>query len=110
MKQLLLTAALAIVVLDGFSSSLTAAGKVGLPTTQLRTGDASIVEAFRFAYARSTTFRALVDTIESSSDVVYVEAEPPGPRLFRSSLHLISGQGPVRYLRIDIDVRQTQRL
>jgi hypothetical protein len=110
MKQFFSAAVLTIVVLTGFDSSLTAAGDEGLGVFHLRSGSARIVEAFRFAYAGSTTFRALVDTIESSSDIVYLEAEAPGPREFRSSLRLASSKGPVRYLRIGIDVLQIQAI
>jgi len=110
MKHFLSAAVLTIAVLSGFGSSLAAASDGGLGTSQLRSGNARIVEAFRFAYARSATFRALVDSIESSRDIVYLEAEFPGSRPFRSSLQLASGSGAVRYLRIDIDVHQPQRI
>jgi hypothetical protein len=110
MKRILCAVVLTSVVLTGFSSVLTAAGNDGLRTSQLRSGNAQILEALRYAYARSTTFRALVDAIESSSDIVYLEAEGPEPRPFRSSLQLVSGNGPVRYLRISVDVRHPQRL
>src|SRR5260370_21844661 len=110
MKRFLCAAVLASVVLAGFSSVVAAASNDGLGTSQLRSGNAKIIEAFRFAYARSTTFRALVETIESSRDIVYLEAKGPEPRPFRSSLQLASGNGPVRYLRIYVDVRQPRQL
>jgi hypothetical protein len=110
MKQFFSAAILTIVVLTGLGSSLTAASDDGLGTSQLRSSNARIVEAFRFAYARSATFHALVDTIESSGDIVYLEADFPGTRSFRSSLQLASGKGAVRYLLIDIDVHQPLRV
>jgi hypothetical protein len=99
-----------VVVLAGFSSSLTAAGQDSLRSSQLRTGNAQIIEAFRLAYAGSATFRSLVETIESSKNVVYLEAEGPGPAPFQSSLHLVHGNGPVRYWRIRLSVREPRRL
>jgi hypothetical protein len=110
MKQFFSAAVLTIVVLTGFGSSLAAANDEGLGMSRLRSGHVRIVEAFKVAYARSATFRALVDTMESSGDIVYLEAATPTSRQFRSSLRLASSKGGVRYLRIEIDVWQIQRV
>jgi hypothetical protein len=110
MNKFFSAAVLTIVVLTGFGSSLSAASDEGLGLSRLRSGHVRIVEAFRFAYASSATFRALVDTIESSGDIVYLEAAAPTPRQFRSSLRLASSKGGVRYLRIEIDVWQIQQV
>ena len=83
----------------------TAAAANDLEPARIRCDGVGVLEAFRVAYRASATLRALVDAIESSDGIVYLENGRCRSGRLNSCLRL----GPVRpggrYLRITVDLR-----
>jgi hypothetical protein len=75
----------------------------------VRAGDPKIVALFNAGMSRSLTFRQLVELLDRSDVIVYVE-----PQLTRQALggylaHNIGIGGAYRYLHVAVDVHGTER-
>ena len=103
MQKLELTVALTLWGLTAFPLTPAFGGQAAVASVHIRFHNARIEEAFTFAAERSTTFRTIVNTLERSTDVVYVEEGRCGG--VRACLHLLSATDR-RYMLIDIDPRQ----
>jgi len=68
---------------------------------------ARIAEVADFAYTRSAAFRALVNSIEASDVIVYVEDGWCSHGIVPSCLRFQSANGGVRYLRVDLRSRRS---
>jgi hypothetical protein len=71
----------------------------------VRASDPKVLTLFRAGLSRSATFRQLVDTLDQSDVIVYVE-----PKLTREALggflsHAVATGGAYRYLHIAVDIR-----
>jgi hypothetical protein len=71
----------------------------------VRATDPKITTVFEAGLTRSTTFRRLVEALDQSNVIVYVE-----PKLTRGALggylaHNITTAGAYRYLRVAVDIR-----
>jgi hypothetical protein len=74
-------------------------------THHVRSSDPKVLALFNAGMSRSATFRQLVEALDRSDVIVYVE-----PKLTREALggylaHNIVAAGEVRYLRIAVDTR-----
>jgi hypothetical protein len=76
---------------------------------RVRSTNPAIAVAIREATDRSATFRRLVDTIEATNGLVYVEEGLCGHSVRACLLLSIKVAGPVRLLRILVDTRKTDR-
>jgi hypothetical protein len=103
MQKLDLTVALTLWGLTAFPLTPAFGGQAAVASVHIRIHNARIEEAFAFAAERSTTFRTIVDTLERSTDVVYVEEGRCGA--VRACVHLLPATGR-RYMLIHIDPRQ----
>jgi bacterioferritin-associated ferredoxin len=89
-------------------AGLVLASAIGLgqavPVDHVRTTEPRIVALVEQGIARSATFRLLVDTLNASDVIVYVEPKlnhrPPSGFL----AHRVVARGPARYLRIAVDL------
>jgi hypothetical protein len=73
-------------------------GPAAVPS-RIRAGDASAAFLFRSGMARSATFRAIVDAIERSDLIVYIETRPirlPG------QLQLLAASPGCRHVRVSV--------
>ena len=100
--RLLPALALCVVVLA--SSTLTAAPK---PEARLRPQDTRLTNLLRQGSERSTTFKALVDRIESSNVIVYVALNPLMKKSLSGMLTWMTRTGDYRYLRASISTDLT---
>jgi hypothetical protein len=71
----------------------------------VRASDPKVLALFRAGMSRSATFRQLVDALDRSDVIVYVE-----PKLTREALggflsHAVATGGTYRYLHIAVDIR-----
>jgi hypothetical protein len=97
-------AILALLVLAIVTEAAASDGESRLP--RVRSENPVIVAAIRDATERSTTFRRLVETIDSSDGLVYVE-EGKCRHSVRACLILsVKVAGPYRLLRILVDTRK----
>jgi hypothetical protein len=81
--------------------------------THVRSTDDGLRETLRNGCAVSSTFRTLVDALQATSTIVYIEHGICGFGHFKACLpHTITVVGDTRILRIviDVGVRDTQRL
>jgi hypothetical protein len=75
--------------------------------SRVRSSSARIVEAIAGGVERSATFRGLVDTIDGTDGLVFVEAGNCGHTGVRACLLLsVTVAGPNRLLRILVDLRK----
>ena len=100
--RLLPALALCVVVLA--SSTLTAAPK---SEARLRPQDTRLTNLLRQGSERSTTFKALVDRIESSNVIVYVALNPLMKKSLSGMLTWMTRTGDYRYLRASISTDLT---
>jgi hypothetical protein len=75
----------------------------------VRSGSPAIVAAIRDATERSATFRRLVDTIDASDGLVYIEDGHCGHGVRACLLLSVTIAGPSRLLRIVVDLRKADR-
>jgi hypothetical protein len=73
---------------------------------RVRSGSPEMVSLLREAYRRSMTFQRLVDRIERSAVIVYIEVGTCPERRRGCLLHWVAGFGPERYLRIVVKADQ----
>jgi hypothetical protein len=84
----------------------TPGGDTGDPYRHVRTWNARIAEILGDAYNRSAAFRAVLDAIEASDSIVYLEEGRCHRDAVRSCLLFVAARDGVRYLRIYVDPRQ----
>jgi hypothetical protein len=77
----------------------------GLNTRHVRSLDAPIKRVIALGELRSVTFRALVDQIERSDVVVYLQQGSCSHGAQACLLHRVTVAGPYRILRVVLDVR-----
>jgi hypothetical protein len=94
-------AVIAIVVL----ATAPRAGAAGDPTRHVRALDPRLDALIEEGARRSPLFRSLLDAIERSTVIVYVQSRPLPARL-GGRLTLTGAAAPWRYLRIEIECRQ----
>jgi len=84
-----------------FSGSIPSSGGASL---HVRSTDAQILQKLQEGYSRSATFRALVDQLEGTSTIVYVERGICAFGHFKACLpHAITVVGDTRFLRILVE-------
>jgi hypothetical protein len=77
------------------------------PTTRVRSnGDPAMTTLLHEAFERSLTFRRLVDTINGTDGLVYIEPGTCGPGFRACLLMSVTIAGPNRVLHIRVDVRR----
>ena len=70
----------------------------------VRSTDAAMLEVIREGSRRSTTFKSLVDALNQTSTIVYVERGVCGFGHYAACLpHTVTLAGSIRYLRILVD-------
>ena len=74
---------------------------------RIRPQDPRSIQLLRNGIARSETFRALVDRIESSNVFVYVTVTPFIKSSLAGQLTWMTKAGPYRYLRATLNAEQT---
>jgi hypothetical protein len=100
--RLLLTVALCAVVL---SSSVLADDRIGGP--RIRPQDSRIAQIMKEGMKRSSTFKALVDRIESSDVIVYIAVNPNLKSSLSGALTWMTRAGDFRYVRASISTELT---
>jgi hypothetical protein len=99
---------LALVLCSLISSSAVAATFADpSPHARIRPQDARLFELLRDGMARSATFRALVNRIESSNLIVYVSLSPVMKASLAGKLTWMTSAGGFRYVRATINTEQT---
>ena len=73
---------------------------------RVRSEGASIAELIAAASATSTTFRGLVEAINDTNGIVYVESGKCGHGVRACLTHSIQVAGPHRILRVVVDLRR----
>jgi hypothetical protein len=101
--RLLLTVALCAVVLR--SSALAFDERIGGP--RVRPQDSRIVLVLQEGVARSSTFKSLVDRIESNNVIVYIAVNPILKSSLSGALTWMTRAGDFRYLRASISAELT---
>lgn len=82
----------------------TTAAAQSMPTIRrTRTSDSVVQQAIAEGYATSPTFRGLVDTIEASDVIVYIERQPIRSRGLVGMTRFVVRASNVRYVRIGLD-------
>jgi hypothetical protein len=79
--------------------------KPAIALTRIRIVHSRVADLFQRGYAQSATFRGIVDAIESSDGLVFVETRRC-PKGFASCLHLGARRESLRFLWIDINPLQ----
>jgi hypothetical protein len=98
------TVAAVTVVVGGIATSAAAGGVVGIP--RVRSDMPSIAAAIQEARERSATFGRLIETVDGTDGLVYIESGTCGHGV-RACLALsVKVAGPYRMLRILVDPRQ----
>jgi hypothetical protein len=83
-----------------------AAADAGTPAvSRVRTGSATIAARIQQASERSKTFRGIVDTINASDGIVYVE-EGYCEKAVRACFVSVTASGPNRILLVKVDSRK----
>ena len=104
----LAVAAVAAAVLGtpGLSAAADASA-VDIPTSDrhVRSSNPALVALIQQAGERSATFRGLVDTIETSDSIVFVEAGTCGHGV-RACFVSVTGTNSYRYMRVVVDTRK----
>lgn len=100
------TAWLAVAVMSIVAFQPNLVGAQTPPIPRVRAADPAIAALITRAYERSATFRQLVDTIDGTDGIVYVEPGRCG-RSVRACMALsVQVAGPSRILRIVVDPRR----
>jgi hypothetical protein len=95
---------LVMAALLGLGSSANANGTSRATISHVRSSNASLIALIARATEQSATFRGLVDTIDATDGIVYVEAGRC--RDSRACFTGVSGAGAYRMLWVTVDVRQ----
>jgi hypothetical protein len=78
---------------------------------RVRSASPEMLKLLHEGYRRSMTFQHLVDRIERSAVIVYIEVGVCPDRRRGCLLHWVGGSGPGRYLRVLVETdQQTDRL
>ncbi len=72
---------------------------------RVRPLEAGAAQVLSRGYARSPTFRALVDALEASNVIVHVEQLEPRPGRVAGAMRFIASTPDYRYLRISLYAR-----
>jgi hypothetical protein len=109
MTKQLAIAAMMLVACVGLSGVGEAAGET-LPAggSQIRSGDARIVALIARATEQSPTFRGMVETIEATDGIVYIERGVCRSGA-RACLIGVTKPGAMRFLWIRVDLRKIDR-
>ena len=102
-----LTVALMMAALMAASRPVLAGSADASGAIRVRSSSAVIAELIVRARERSETFRRLVETIEASDGIVYVEQGECG-RGVRACLIAVIPAGPNRYLHVVVDTRRAE--
>jgi hypothetical protein len=84
----------------------TATAQEAAPLRRVRSDSAFITAAMARGSERSLVFRELVETIDASDGLVYIDEGVCGHGVFACLLHAMQIAGPHRVLRIRIDRRE----
>ena len=76
----------------------------------VRTHDARIAQAMREGRHRSATFSGLMERVETSGLIVYVESGRCGPIHVLSCVSVTASAGGTRYVRVTIDTSHSRQL
>ena len=99
-------AATAVLGLPSLSAAADAMpGTPAISSTHVRSTNAALVALIEQAGRRSATFRGLVDTIEASDSIVFVEEGRCGHGV-RACFVSVTGTGSHRYMRVVVDTRK----
>jgi hypothetical protein len=79
------------------------------PTSHVRTTDTRIAALLDARLTRSKTFRQLVDLLNASDVIVYVDAKQTRPELRGFLAHTMFSAAGVRYLRISVRTQGADR-
>jgi len=78
------------------------------PAPHLRSADRKVLEQIKEGCRRSPTFKRLVDLIEQSDLIVYVEATRQVPRHMQAYLQLAGAAPGVRFVRVVLRIPATK--
>lgn len=76
---------------------------------RIRVLDAQLKSLFDHGLTQSPTFRTLVDKVEASSILVFVEGDIRMPERLGARLKFVTSVNDVRYVRVDINVTLAPR-
>jgi hypothetical protein len=105
MKRLRLTAGLVLAALTGLARLTAADATSPGPPTGVRSSSPALVTLIAQATKQSPTFRRLIETIEASDGIVYVEVGECG-HYVRSCLVGVTTAGRFRMLWIEVDTEK----
>lgn len=98
------TTAALLVCLAACARDATAGDVPGL-FTRVRSTERFMISLIREGYDRSSTFRSLVDTLQQSNVIVYVQPAVCAGGRIRSCLTSVNGSPAERHIRINVDTR-----
>ncbi len=104
MRNLLLAVACVITMV---SSSAAAAADARLGGPRIRPQDSRIAQVLKEGPARSSTFKSLVERIESGDVIVYIAINPVLKSSLAGAMTFMTSAGGFRYLRASISLDQT---
>lgn len=106
-RNLVISMALSVapVGIPATEANASTAAPVAVAPTHVRTHSPELASVIRQAAERSTTFRSLVDAIDASDGIVYVEPGDCG-RGVRACLVTVTAAGPARILQVRVDPRK----
>jgi hypothetical protein len=76
--------------------------------TRVRSTERFMIALIREGYERSPTFRELVDTLQHSNMIVFVQPGPCAGGRIRSCLTSVNGSAAERHIRIKVDTRTSK--
>jgi hypothetical protein len=98
-------AALAFVLVGASMSAPSLAADGDRPATHVRSTERQVVDALRDGCARSPTFRRLVDELDASDVIVYVQPDSLLPKSLDGRIRFGGATPATRYLRIAVSPR-----
>ena len=101
-------AAMAAMVLGTPGLSVAAdaiAGNQPMPGSHVRSSNSALIALIEQAGERSATFRSLIDTINASDSIVFVEAGDCGHGV-RACFVSVAASGAYRYMRVVVDTHK----
>jgi hypothetical protein len=97
-------AVVSLLCLADFTHAAFAADAPGL-FTRVRSTQRFVISLIREGYERSPTFQSLVDTLQQSNVIVYVQPAVCAGGRIRSCLTSVKGSAVERHIRINVDTR-----